>query len=329
MSSKEKGVFSQFITLFKRDLELFLNDRVKLVVTLVLPVAIGLVITAVTNNKDVGKIFETTKSTLFTVISAAIYTGMFNSLTLICKERSIIKREYMTGMKLTSFVYSNVALQAMICAVQTCLFMFVYWVFPQLGLSHGNSVFVGNALTEYTVCLFLIMMASDMMGMFISSIVKSNEIANLTAPIIIIIQLVMSGVLFELKGMMDRVASFTVSKWGMQAMGRVADLASLPSKINNTDFERPKIKIDPAFKAIPQPDGTKLNGTKEIRKYINEAIDETIEGIADASKGDTVKEIYEAAKGALLHDWLILLLFILVLSVLCIIALRRVSKDQR
>lgn len=58
------------------------------------------------------------------------------------------------------------------------------------------------------------MFISDLMGMVISSAVKTNEMANLIAPIVIIIQLVLSGVLFDLDGNVKYAANLTVSKWG-------------------------------------------------------------------------------------------------------------------
>lgn len=324
MRSKGKGFLSQFVILFRRDVDIFLNDRVKLMITLLLPVMIGLVITAVTKRSEVSVIHETTKSTLFTVISAAIYTGMFNSLTLICKERSIIKREYMTGMKMSSYIYSNVALQAIICAVQTLLFMFIYWYFPSLGLNHELNLMMPSAFWDYTIGLFLVMMASDMMGMFISSLVRSNEIANLTAPVIIIVQLVMSGVLFELKGIMDMVASLTVSKWGMESLGRVAHLTELKCKVEN-DVPDPDVETPEGFLDLEE---LGVDGEELFEETKDTVIDEAVKKIAEDTI-DKVRDVYDADKLALMKDWLILFAFIAVLSVLCIIALRRVSRDQR
>ena len=47
-------------------------------------------------------------------------------------------------------------------------------------------------------------------------------------PFVLIVQLVLSGVLFTLESGMEQVAKFTISKWGMEALGAASDVDGLP-----------------------------------------------------------------------------------------------------
>lgn len=275
------GRVRQYLILLQRVFKLFFcsGEYVSLLVTIVSPFLVGLVVSMVSKENFMVN-YEGTKSALFTMVSAAIYIGMFNSLTAICKERRIIKREYMTGMHLSSFIYAHVTLQLFICLVQSALFLLVYYV--RLDLVEKGLI-LSETVGEYYISLFLIMMASDMMGLFVSSLVKSNEVANLIAPILILAQLILSGVLFTLEGLFQYIAAFTVSRWGMEAVGSITDLNHLP------------LKLQALYPQIPHE----------------------------------VEEAYEAGKEHLLHSWGMLVVFILVLSCLCVLCLRSVERDKR
>lgn len=308
MKRANAGVFRQIGILFQRDFEIFINDKKRVGITFLLPVVIGLVITIVINKDDMGKLYESTRATLFTIICAGIYVGMFNSLPLICKERKIIKREYMTGMKISSYIIAMSLFQAIISFVQAEIFLLIFWKLPGIGLS-GDPDIAGNMFFNYTITLFLVMFASDMIGLFISAIVKSNELANLIAPIIIIFQLVMSGVLFSLKGISSRIAAITVSKWGMQAMGSLAGLYGMKTAGKRT--------LD------DDPDVDDLMST-----YEDMHDGEAFQWPGKITKPDGMSA-YDGGIDSVHHSWIIMISMVIILMILCILFLRRVEKDSR
>lgn len=224
---KKSGFIRQLGTLFHRDVELFFAEKSKIFITVFLPIITALIIGNVTHSIFFDT-YEDTKSSLFTIVSASIYIGMFNALTAICQEREIVKHEYLTGMNLWSYVFAQVLWQGVICSVQTAIFMIYYWNridFPTDG------IYFSSTLPEYFISLFLVMYAADVTGIFISCSVKKNETANLIAPLIVICQLVFSGVLFKLHHFLKKMANIMISKWGMEAMGRIARLNTLELRI--------------------------------------------------------------------------------------------------
>ena len=68
----------------------------------------------------------------------AIWNGFFNSIQVVCRERSIIKREHRAGMHISAYLAAHMIFQAVLCALQAgitiyvCIFIGIK--FPQDGL---------------------------------------------------------------------------------------------------------------------------------------------------------------------------------------------------
>ena len=87
--------------------------------------AIIATIVALVTSKNMFETFEQTKSGFFTLASACIWLGIFNSIQTICKERSIIKYEHRTGLHMSSYVLSHVIYQAVICLIQSIVMLII------------------------------------------------------------------------------------------------------------------------------------------------------------------------------------------------------------
>ena len=109
------------------------------------------------------------------------------------------------------------------CLIQSIIIMVIceiYIDFPPDGI-----IFKYSSI-EYFVTLFLVIWCSDIMGIMISSISSTPNVAMTAMPFVLILQLVMSGVLFELSGWSEKIAYITFSKWGMSALGSIGNLNS-------------------------------------------------------------------------------------------------------
>ena len=99
LEKRKVSVFRQLGVLTSRYAELIWNDKLRLLILLMQPIIIALLLKLV-SNENIYKIYETTQSMMFSLSCSAIWIGLFNSIQEICKERSIVKREYMASMKL-------------------------------------------------------------------------------------------------------------------------------------------------------------------------------------------------------------------------------------
>jgi len=175
--------------------------------------------------------YDDTKSGFFAMVSAAIWIGLFNSVQSVCREHDTITSEYRSGLHISSYISARILFDLCLCLVQSVIMLVICNIFidfPSAGLVSGHSA------GDYFVTLFLIIWCSDIMGVMISSVVSSANAAMTIMLFVLILQLVMSGVLFELSNFNDMVANITFSKWGMSAMGTIGNLndENLPFKIS-------------------------------------------------------------------------------------------------
>ena len=195
-----------------------------------------------------GDFFRTMEGTLtgaFALTCVSIWNGCFNSIQVICRERSIIKREHRSGMHISSYIASHMLYQALLCLAQAVLTMYVLLVMgvaiPKEGLfSHFMIVDLG-------ISVFLMTMASDMLSLWISALVRSTTTAMTFMPFILIIQLVFSGGFFVLPEWSRTISDFTISNPGLKCVCAQAAYNNLPM----TTVWKPLRHLDDSERKIP------------------------------------------------------------------------------
>ena len=225
---KKKSVqIRQLPILTLRYMELLKNDLPRLAILFLQPILIALLLSVVANDK-VFDIYEDTKSILFSLSCAGIWIGLFNSIQEICKERVILKREYMGDLKLHWYVLSKFAVQTILGLVQALLITGIFTL--TVGAADKGILFSGP-FVETFITVWLTIEAAMALGFVISSLAKSGDKAMTLAPFVLIIQLLFSGILFELKGAGEKISYVTISKWSVESLGSIARLNDLTMKI--------------------------------------------------------------------------------------------------
>lgn len=185
--------------------------------------AIISLIVGVVVSEEMFSNFERTKSGFFTLASACIWLGIFNSIQSICKEHDIIRSEYRQGMKLSSYISANILWQVVLCFIQSAIIYVICIVFGFFGEEIGDGVLI-SAYIEYFITIFFLTFGSSVLGIMVSSISDNPTTAMTIMPFVLILQLIMCGVLFELSGFSESIANVTYSKWGMSAFASTANL---------------------------------------------------------------------------------------------------------
>lgn len=153
-----------------------------------------------------------TKKGAFALVCACIWTGLFNSIQSIVKERDVLKHEVHEGLKTEAYVGAHMIFESMMCLAETLIVSAV--VFVRYG-KNISSIFVYPGIL---ITFFLIIYSSDVLGLMISAVVRKAEQAMTVMPFVLIIQLLYAGLIFELKGISDKISSITISKWGWRAI---------------------------------------------------------------------------------------------------------------
>lgn len=247
-SSRRISVIDELFLLLKEAWMILLGETRNLIISIFFPLGAAFVSVWIAG-ENMFVNCESTKSACFILVCAAIWGGLFNSIQTIVKERANIKRDYISGaLRMECYTASRAIVQLVLCAVQSALlclsFLGVREVYgnelPEEGL-----VFSG-AMVEYYITIFLIMYASDTLGLMISSIVKSEQLASQLSPYILIVQLLFSGVLFPMEGAASSVSGLMLSRWGMEALGSISDLNNLPLRLQ-VDFPMIPHEADDSF----------------------------------------------------------------------------------
>ena len=208
------------------------------IISIFIGVVITFIVMFVTSEKMFSK-FEGTKSGLFSLICVCIWIGIFNSIQLVCREKNdIVKDELDKSLKASSYMAAHFIYQFFLCAIQSVIVFIIFYI----TMLAGDKGDIGNPLA-YLITIFLIMYASDAMAFVISCAVPNPIVAMTVMPLLLLIQLVMAGVLFELDGAAKLVANFTISKWGMSAFGMIGDITMLPSAVRDKLTDIPEKQI--------------------------------------------------------------------------------------
>lgn len=216
--------FTQLGILVRRYTTLIMNDMQRLALIFGQPLIIGLLLTLVAG-PDIYQKFTETQSILFTLMSGGIWMGLLNTIQEVNKERVILKREYMGNLKLPVYMLSKYIVQGVISLVQAVILVVTFVLVK--GTPSCKGVIISNATIEIIVLIFLTIYASAGMGLLLSSITKSADRAMSIAPFVLIIQLIFSGILFELTGATDKISYVTFSRWAMESIGSTCDLNEL------------------------------------------------------------------------------------------------------
>lgn len=179
--------------------------------------------------------YTATKACLFAVLMCNIWSGTFNSIALFYSESEYITDDLNKFLSVKTYVVANLLIQLLLCLVEalTCTMLFkLFYNYDATGI-----VFENKSM-EYSVTFFLILISADILGFLVGMIIKNITSAMSIIPIILIVQFLFSGCLFDLEGILLTFARFTTAKWGFAALGAITNLnAYLPAGAENSLFE--------------------------------------------------------------------------------------------
>ena len=225
-----KNRMKQFKVLSQRYLKLVTNDRQRLFLLLAQAPLLALLISIVADGEQF-KQYEMTKSLLFALSCSAFWVGMLNAIQEICKERTIMKREYMTGLSLSSYVCSKIMVLGVLCMIQSLSIVTVFSLC--VGLPSKGVMLM--PYLELLITAFLTAVASTAMGLFVSSLFSNADRAMTVAPLLLMPQILFSGLIFKLSGATETVSWLAVCRWSMEGFGTTANLNKLELRLQQEE----------------------------------------------------------------------------------------------
>ncbi|WP_314172957.1 ABC transporter ATP-binding protein/permease [Streptomyces winkii] len=242
-TQKPQSWGSQFWTLVRRYVSVIASDKGFLALTVILPVVLGGVSTLIPSDYGLGygplKSGRTNRdaSTIMLILAVGMcFSGAANSVRELIKERVIYERERATGLSRSAYLMSKVLVLGIVTALQGVIISAIGFV-PRELPAEGV---IGEDLpaVEMTLAVITLGFTSMMFGLIISSLVKTAE---KTMPLLVmfaIVQVVFTGVLFQLFDTpgVGQFSWLMPSRWAVAAMGATADMNTLlPWERGNPD----------------------------------------------------------------------------------------------
>ncbi len=233
---------SQLLTLIRRYMAVIASDKGFLALSVILPAVIGSVSLLIDHNRGLlvninqktgMPIPNGTATTVLLIIAVgACFAGAANSVRELIKERVIYERERATGLSRSAYLMSKVVVLGTVTVLQGLmvgLIGFSSREIPEKGLILGNAT-----LLELCLPIMGLGFTSMMVGLVISSLVKTAE---KTMPLLVmfaIIQVVFTGCLFTLNGTIgvNEFSYLMPSRWAVAAAGATLDFNKIAP---NTD----------------------------------------------------------------------------------------------
>lgn len=157
---------------------------------------------------------------LFISVVVALFLGLTVAAEEIIKDKKILKRESFLNLSLGSYLWSKILIMFMVSAIQTAFFVLI-----------GNLILEIHGLWwEYWVILFSTSCMANVLGLNISSAFNSAKVIYIIVPLLIIPQLIFSGVIvkfdklhpiFSSNNEVPWVGNAMASRWAYEALAVV------------------------------------------------------------------------------------------------------------
>ncbi|MGW5777235.1 FHA domain-containing protein [Streptomyces sp. NPDC003863] len=228
---KPQGWGSQLWTLIRRYVSVIASDKGFMALMVILPAVLGAVSVVIPADFGLGKPtppsrFNGDAGTIMLILAVGMcFSGAANSVRELIKERVIYERERAVGLSRSAYLMSKVIVLGLITAFQgviICGIGFSTRALPEEGLFMPPAV-------ELCIQVIALGLTSMMVGLVISALVKTAE---KTMPLLVmfaIIQVVFTGILFQVYGSpgLEQFAWLMPSRWGIAGAGTTLDLAHL------------------------------------------------------------------------------------------------------
>ncbi len=157
---------------------------------------------------------------IFIMSFAAVMFGCINSAREIVKEAPIYRRERTVNLGIVPYMFSKIVVLGVLCLLQSAVLV----IFVQIKAPFQWSVFLPAPLEIY-ISMALTSLAGLMLGLAISAVAPNNDRAMSFIPIILIPQVIFSGIIFALDNPgLQFLGSFFAARWSMAAMGSTIGL---------------------------------------------------------------------------------------------------------
>jgi ABC transport system ATP-binding/permease protein len=252
---KSQSKIRQWWILTKRNLELVRHDTGTLVWLILVMPLIGVLLNSTTGARDIVGLSASevaTKTTYnpffageniaFVLALASVLLGFFGGAYAIVREQAIYLRERLVNLGIVPYVLSKVGILAGFGLLQAAAFLVV--------INLHNEFPVGGTLLyaflEFYITIVMAILASIMLGLFVSAISRSENMVIYIVMFLLFFQIIFAGNIFSLPDAVKPLSWLTISHWTIDALGSSMNLPGLAASAKVVGQAQPftDFKID-------------------------------------------------------------------------------------
>ncbi len=211
--------FSQWWTLTKRCLTIKSKDTWNTAILMAQAPIVGVLVVMVFGDQiDVELTADNSRNvrnsiavTTFLMALSALWFGCSNAVRDIVGEWAVYHRERMVNLKIPSYVLSKFTVLGLLCLIQ-CMML--------LGIVHAGCSLEASWFVML-VALLLTSLVGVSIGLVVSSVARSSEVAIALLPLVLLPMVILGGVMQPLHKMSEpvRLVSHAMpSRWGFEAL---------------------------------------------------------------------------------------------------------------
>lgn len=221
---KKPNIFKQLTVFFTRDILSKLTNKQYMIINLLEAPVLAFVLSFFVKfyNSNAGEVYTFSENQnippfLFISVIVALFIGLTVAAEEIIKDQKILKRESFLNLSRSSYLVSKITIMFMISAVQMLLFVLI-----------GNYILeIKGMWLEYWLILFSLSCFANLLGLNISASFNSVKVIYILIPILIIPQLLFSGVIvkfdklhpmFGNESSVPFIGNVMASRWAYEAL---------------------------------------------------------------------------------------------------------------
>lgn len=248
--TKRVSIWQQFLILSRRNLTTLARDRASLILMLAIAPLLGLLDFVTWQrhlfNVDKGEAGQAI-TMLFVTVLISVMVGGLTTMREIVKETEIYRRERMIGLQIAPYLLSKVWIGILLAVFQAAVFL----LFKKLAVDLPGEIAVLGSLY---VTLLLTTIAGMVMGLLVSALSPTQNMAPLLTILFLVPQITFGGGMLPVEtfGPPGQVINrITMTKWSFESLvtatGLGRDVAEDPcwqlkekdrKKLNNTQREQ-------------------------------------------------------------------------------------------
>lgn len=228
----------QLCVLCQRQWQLVWRHQARLLL-LISPIAVGLIFLVQDELSTQASLLRV----LLVLTGVVIWVGLSSSVQDIVSESAIYARERLINLGLLPYLGSKFLVRAGLAILQSLLMVITLLIGFNALVSSGLFGAIGLGITT-----FLTLLSSVSLGLMLSAGVNHENQAKSALPLIMALQMIFSGVLFQLNDFSSKLSWLMISRWSVEAYGTLVNVnerVPLSNRLGQLQASDPSFIVEP------------------------------------------------------------------------------------